>query len=95
VKFDAYDSSVFGTATGKVIYISPDTLTEQKSNGEQVFYRVHIQADTRSMHRRPTKDVVIQPGMTATAEIQTGQNTVLKFLAKPLIKTVSESFGER
>lgn len=95
VKFDAYDSSVFGTATGKVIYISPDTLTEQKSSGEQVYYRVHIQADTRTMHRRPTKEVVIQPGMTATAEIQTGENTVLKFLAKPLIKTVSESFGER
>lgn len=95
VKFDAYDSSIFGTATGKVIYISPDTLTEQKSSGEQVYYRVHIRADTRTMHRRPTKAVVIQPGMTATAEIQTGQNTVLKFLAKPLIKTVSESLGER
>jgi adhesin transport system membrane fusion protein len=95
VKFDAYDSSIFGTAWGKVIYISPDTLTEQKGGNEQVYYRVHIQADTRTMHKRPGKQVVIQPGMTATAEIQTGKNTVLKFLAKPLIKTVSESFGER
>ena len=95
VKFDAYDSSIFGSATGKVIYISPDTLTEQKGSTEQVYYRVHIQADTRTMHRRPGKTVVIQPGMTASAEIQTGKNTILKFLAKPLIKTVSGSFGER
>lgn len=95
VKFDAYDSSIFGSASGKVIYISPDTLTEQKGNAEQVYYRVHVQADTRTMHKRPSKVVVIQPGMTATAEIQTGKNTVLKFLAKPLIKTVSNSFGER
>ena len=95
VKFDAYDSSIFGSAAGKVIYISPDTLTEQKGGNEQVYYRVHIRADTATMHKRPGKDVVIQPGMTATSEIQTGKNTVIKFLAKPLIKTVSESFGER
>lgn len=95
VKFDAYDSSIFGTASGKVIYISPDTLTEQKGNGEQVYYRVHVHADTRPMHAQPGKVVAIQPGMTATAEIRTGKNTVLKFLAKPIIKTVSESFGER
>ena len=95
VKFDAYDSSIFGSATGKVIYISPDTLAEQRGNAEQIYYRVHIQADPRSMHRRPDKQVILQPGMTATAEIQTGKNTILKFLAKPLIKTVSGSFGER
>ncbi len=95
VKFDAYDSSIFGSASGKVIYISPDTLTEQKGSSEQVYYRVHIQADTRTMHRRPGKPVIIQPGMTATSEIQTGKNTILKFLAKPLIKTISGSLGER
>lgn len=95
VKFDAYDPSIFGTASGKVIYISPDTLTEQSGNGEQVYYRVHILANTETMHERPHKDVVIQPGMTVSAEILTGKNTVLKFLAKPLIKTISGSFGER
>ncbi|HWJ69182.1 MAG TPA: HlyD family efflux transporter periplasmic adaptor subunit [Sphingobium sp.] len=95
VKFDAYDPSIFGSATGKVTYISPDTLTEQKGNGEQVYYRVHILANTDTMHKRPGKLIAIQPGMTATAEILTGRNTVLKFLAKPLIKTISESFGER
>ncbi len=95
VKFDAYDPSIFGSASGKVTYISPDTLTEQKGNGEQVYYRVHILANTATMHKRPSKDIVIQPGMTATAEILTGRNTVLKFLAKPLIKTISDSFGER
>lgn len=47
------------------------------------------------MHRRPNKEVVIQSGMTATAEIQTGKNTLLQFIARPLIKTASETFGER
>ena len=95
VKFDAYDSSIFGSADGRVTYISPDTLTEQKANGEQVFYRVHIRVDTRTMRPRSNQKIEIQPGMTATTEILTGHNTVLKYLLKPIIKTFDQSFGER
>jgi adhesin transport system membrane fusion protein len=78
-----------------VIYISPDTLIEQKANGEQVYYRVHIRVDTRTMRPRTDEKIEIQPGMTATAEVLTGRNTVLKYLLKPIIKTVEESLGER
>jgi adhesin transport system membrane fusion protein len=95
VKFDAYDSSIYGSAQGKVIYISPDTLTEQKSQGDQVYYRVHVSVDTKMLRPRPNEKIEIQPGMTATVEIKTGRNTVLKFLLKPITKTVSDSFGER
>lgn len=95
VKFDAYDSSIFGSADGRVSYISPDTLAEQKPNGEQVFYRVHIRVDTHTMRPRADEKIEIQPGMTATTEILTGHNTILKYLLKPLIKTVDQSFGER
>jgi adhesin transport system membrane fusion protein len=95
VKFDAYDSSIYGSAQGKVIYISPDTLTEQKSQGDQVYYRVHVSVDTGMLRPRPNEKIEIQPGMTATVEIKTGRNTVLNFLLKPITKTVSDSFGER
>jgi adhesin transport system membrane fusion protein len=95
VKFDAYDSSIYGSAQGKVIYISPDTLTEQKSQGDQVYYRVHVSVDTKMLRPRPNEKIEIQPGMTATVEIKTGHNTVLNFLLKPITKTVSNSFGER
>jgi adhesin transport system membrane fusion protein len=33
--------------------------------------------------------------MTATVEIRTGSNTVLKYLAKPVVKTLSEALRER
>lgn len=95
VRFDAYDSSIFGSAEGHVGYISPDTLTEQNASGEQVFYRVHISVDTSTMRPRADERIEIQPGMTATAEILTGHNTILKYLLKPIIKTVDQSFGER
>jgi adhesin transport system membrane fusion protein len=95
VKFDAYDPSVYGSADGRVSYVSPDTIMEQKSGGEQVFYRVYIQVDTRNMRPRAGEKIEIQPGMTSTTEILTGRNTVLKYLLKPIIKTADQSFGER
>lgn len=95
VKFDAYDPSIFGSASGTVTYVSPDTLTEQKGATEQVYYRVHVRVSTAAMRPRAGQPIEIQPGMTATTEIMTGRNTVLRFLLKPIIKTFSESFGER
>lgn len=95
VKFDAYDSSIYGSAEGRVTYISPDTLTEQKPTGEQIFYRVNVTADARSLRPRAREKIEIQPGMTATVEIKTGKNTVLRYLLKPISKTFGDSMGER
>ena len=96
VKFDAYDSSIYGGAAGKVIYVSPDTITENKASGEVVFYRVHTSVDSRTMKpHRPGEKIEIQPGMTATVEIQTGKNTVFRYLAKPITKTFGDAMEER
>jgi adhesin transport system membrane fusion protein len=47
------------------------------------------------MRPRAGEKIEIQPGMTSTIEILTGSNTVLKYLLKPIIKTVDQSFDER
>jgi adhesin transport system membrane fusion protein len=39
--------------------------------------------------------IEIQPGMTATAEIQTGKNTVFGYLTKPITKTFGDALKER
>lgn len=95
VKFDAYDSSIYGSADGKVIYISPDTLTEQKASGEQVFYRVNVSANPVTMRPKTGEAIEIQPGMTAVVEIKTGSNTVLGYLLKPISKTFEDALKER
>ena len=33
--------------------------------------------------------------MTATIEVKTGERTVLQYLLKPVVKTLSQSLGER
>jgi adhesin transport system membrane fusion protein len=95
VKIDAYDFSVYGSLNGKLTYISADTLTEDLKQGEQAYYRVQVKALSKKFSARPDEQLEIQPGMTATVEIITGKNTVLKYIIKPVIKTMSESLGER
>jgi len=97
IKFDAYDSSIYGSAKGKVTYVSADTLTEQKPGGNEVsYYRAHVNVDLRSMHSaKGMEKVALQPGMAASVEIKTGENTVLRYLTKPISKNFSDSLSER
>jgi len=95
VKIDAYDYTVYGSLQGKLIYISPDTLSEDLKQGEQAYYRVQVQTEGKQFSARPRDKLEIQPGMTATVEVKIGENTILNYLIKPVIKTLSESMGER
>lgn len=97
VNFDAYDNSIYGSADGTVVFISPDTLTEQAEDGSaQTYYRVNLEVDTSAMREVPGRDRInLQPGMTATAEILTGETTVWAYLTKPILKTVSDSMQEQ
>ena len=97
IKFDAYDYSIYGSASGQVSYISPDTLADQGERGaEQPYYRVHLKVDASQLRpRRSGEKIELQPGMVATVEIKTGDSTVLHYLLKPIVKTLNESMGER
>jgi len=94
VKLDAYDYSIYGVFHGSVIYISPDAITEETRQGEQVYYRVQVKLDDISLPRHG-KPIEIQPGMTAGIDIRTGSKTVLHYLTKPITKAFSESLRER
>ncbi|MDT0577172.1 HlyD family efflux transporter periplasmic adaptor subunit [Croceicoccus sp. F390] len=96
VKFDAYDTSIYGAAQGRVTYVSADTLTEETPDGPVSYYAANLEVDTSKMRPRHAGDVIeIQPGMTATAEIKTGESTVFRYLTKPILKTTGEALGER
>jgi adhesin transport system membrane fusion protein len=96
VKLDAYDYTLYGSLDGRVSYVSADTMTEESSRtNEQPYYRVQIKTDGRNFIGRNDKKIEIQPGMTASVEIKTGRNTVLRYLTKPVTKTIAESMGER
>lgn len=95
IKVDAYDYTIYGTLSGTLTYLSPDTLNEDIKPNELPYYRAQIKSTGRRFSGRPDEKLEIQPGMTTTVELITGSNTVLKFLLKPVIKTVSGAFHEK
>jgi membrane fusion protein, adhesin transport system len=95
VKIDAYDYTIYGDLSGKLTYISADTLSEDLRQGEQPYYRAFVRTDGRRFSARPDEQLDIQPGMTATIEVKTGHRTVMQYLLKPVVKTLSQSLGER
>ena len=95
VKLDAYDSSIFGALTGRVIYVSPDSLTEDSKQGPTSFYRVHVLVKEAEFKSSKTREIQMRPGLTATVEIKARERTVLSYLTKPISKTLSYSMGER
>lgn len=95
VKIDAYDYTIYGIMNGTLSYLSPDTLEEGNKPNEQAYYRALVTSNGKRFSGRPGENLEIQPGMTATVDIITGRSTVLKFLTKPLVKTVTGSMSER
>lgn len=95
IKLDAYDYSIYGIFTGVVKYISPDSLSEQTQKGEEYYFRVHIELDTKELIAKNGKKIEISPGMSASIDIITGERTVFDYFTKPIVKTLSESFIER
>jgi len=96
IRFDAYDSSIYGAVDGALSYISADTIREQKARGEETFYVVYVKAGGDAPIRTSTqKTIDLLPGMNAQVDIKLGQRSVLSYMLKPIAKTIEQSFGER
>jgi adhesin transport system membrane fusion protein len=95
VKLDAFDFSVYGMLTGKLTYLSSDTLVEQGANGQTMsYYRAHVRIDANQANVMLAR-VSLKPGMTSTIDIKTRTRSVLRYLLKPVIKTFSGALNER
>lgn len=92
IKLSAYDYTVYGTLKGRVDVISADTFQDERDPGAPPHYTVSIRIDMEALNDRQSR-VEIRPGMLATAELHTGEKTVLQYLLKPIYKS-KEAFRE-
>ncbi len=95
VKLDAYDYSIYGIFKGVVTYISPDSISERTQKGEEFYFRVQVELDTKELIAKNGRKIEISPGMSSNIDIITGERTVFDYITKPIVKTLSESFQER
>ena len=86
VKLDAYDYQRYGTVTGTVVFIAPDSGL---SGGQPTaVYLVKIQLTDEELGRGHYRGR-IKLGMTGQAEIVTGQERLLALLVKKIRQTIS------
>lgn len=91
VKVSAYDYAIHGGLIGKVIFISPDTITDKQDN---TFYIIHIETE-KSYLGTEEHPLQIIPGMTVNVDIVTGKKSVMQYILKPILKTKQYVFSER
>ena len=91
VKFTAYDFSIYGGLEGKVVFISADTITNERG---ETYYIVHIKTDKNHLGT-VEKPLELMVGMTTSVDILTGKKTVLDYLLKPILKAKHNALRER
>ena len=91
VKISAYDFAIHGGLIGKVVNISPDTITDKQEN---TFYLINIETKKNYLGSKEHPLRII-PGMTVSVDLVTGQKTVMQYILKPILKSKQYVFSER
>lgn len=91
IRFTALPYRTTPLILGKVSYISPDVLFDQKTGIPS--YQIHIQPDATSM--RAAGITSLNPGMAAEIYVRTDSRTTLEYLLKPVTDTIQHAFRER
>jgi adhesin transport system membrane fusion protein len=91
VKISAYDYAIHGGLIGKVVNISPDTITDKEEN---TFYLIYIETEKNYLGTEENPLNII-PGMTVNVDIVTGKKTVMQYILKPILKSKQYVFSER
>jgi hemolysin D len=94
VKISAYPFQRYGYLMGKVDALSPDSVTPEGSASQERVYIGRVKISEWNFNGSETPGAVL-PGMTLTAEIITGQRSILSYLLEPIIKTKDEALNER
>ena len=80
--------------SGKVSYISADTILEENQGIKIPQYRLNVAIDLPE--NQPTYSAIkLIPGMTAQSDIKSGSRTIFSYLTRPLTKTLDEAFTEK
>lgn len=93
VKFTTYDSGRYGNIKGKIINIAPTSINDPTSKDFQSFEAL-ISLDSRYIGYGDSKSE-IKAGMIVTADIKTGQKSIIEYLLKPIFTSAKQALRER
>ncbi|WP_158742425.1 HlyD family type I secretion periplasmic adaptor subunit [Acidisphaera sp. L21] len=109
IKFDTFPFTQYGSATGTVRVISPDSFTQPQNDqvshgnqqagqdgqtmGGQSYYRVRIAIEKVGLHDTP-RDFRVTPGMPVTADVMVGKRTVLSYIFSRALPVAMDGMRE-
>lgn len=91
MKLDAFPFTRYGTVPGRIMSISRSAVQE---GDKPAVYVAHIALD-RQYIQVGEKRVSLRPGLSGTADIQTGDRSMLSYLLDPVTGALSEAGRER
>ncbi len=94
VKLESYPFQRFGTVTGVLTVISPDSMPlgegEEKS---KLVYRAQVRLDENA-GTLAARGISLKPGLVASAEIKTGTRSIASYILNPVLRLTDESMRE-
>jgi hemolysin D len=104
IKIDTFNFTRHGLISGRITHISGDAMIRDQakdsgapagdSKGQEAVFSARISLDRKNM-QIAGRLANLSPGMTAQAEIKTGQRRIIGYLLSPLLKYQHESIRER
>ena len=91
VKVATYDFARYGAIDGRLERISATTFEDEEG---RPYYKGRVALDRPYLGDQPDRNLVL-PGMTVTADINTGRKTLLAYLVKPVYTALDRGFRER
>lgn len=81
ITFSGFNRQTTPDIPGKLIFVSPDLTSDQRTG--QSYYRIKVRLDADALARAP--QIALKAGMPAETFVETGNRSILSFLIKPLL----------
>ncbi len=91
VKLDTFSFQKYGTVDGKIIYVSPSAVEDERKG---LVYKIKVSVDRNSFNINGN-DVPISSGMSGTAEIKLEERKIIEFFLEPIFEYFDDSLKVR
>ncbi|MBC6438010.1 MAG: HlyD family efflux transporter periplasmic adaptor subunit [Rhodobacteraceae bacterium] len=86
IKVTAYDYSVHGTLTGRVVRVGADTVADPVDPRLPHAFLVSVEIDQASEDRWLASGLELRNGLRVTAELQAQKTTVIDYVLRPVLR---------
>ena len=93
VAITAYDRAVYGQLDGRVVGMSADSVTDERTG--EIFYVVRVRTSANALRDRNGRRLPIGAGMIAEVDLLGDSRTVLQYILSPITRLSETAFRER